>query len=404
MNTPRVVFICCLLTLSIPVWAKGPWVLKNLSQAPKIYPAPVPADPSMRAIFYDGLPWKGKPTRVFAWYGAPARKGAERLPAMLLVHGGGGTAFANWVKLWNDRGYAVIAMDTCGSLPSRGYGEPEGADHRPRHEFSGPPGWDDSFGQVDQPVHDQWPYHAVADILLANSLLRSFPEIDPNRIGITGISWGGYLVSMAASVDPRFRLAVPVYGCGFLGEDSFWVPAFEKMDHVKATRWLELWDPSVYLRQAAMPFLWVAGTNDFAYPMDSFQKSYRLPRGPRTLAIRVRMPHGHEPGENVPEIYAFADQYLKAALPLASIREQQRTGRLVVLEYRSTTPVMRAELNFTQDSGDWEHRKWQTVPADLDQGKNKVTVTLPEGVTVYYLNLIDDRGLIVSSQHEVLHP
>jgi len=75
------------------------------------------------------------------------------------------------------------------------------------------------------------------------------------------------------------------------------VPAFEKMGTLRRLDGSSLWDPSVYLRQAAMPFLWVAGTNDFAYPMDSLQKSYRLPRGPRTLAIRVRMPHGHEPGE-----------------------------------------------------------------------------------------------------------
>ena len=38
-----------------------------------------------------------------------------------------------------------------------------------------------------------------------------------------------------------------------------------------------LWDLSVYLAHAAMPFLWVTGANDFAYPLDSLQKSYRLP-------------------------------------------------------------------------------------------------------------------------------
>jgi len=54
--------------------------------------------------------------------------------------------------------------------------------------------------------------------------------------------------------------------------------------------------------------------------------------------------------------------------------------------------------------GEWEHRKWQSVPAELDQGKNMVTATLPEGVTVYYFSLIDDRGLIVSSEHDVLNP
>ena len=37
--------------------------------------------------------------------------------AMVLVHGGGGTAFDAWVRAWVKAGYAAIAMDTCGALP-----------------------------------------------------------------------------------------------------------------------------------------------------------------------------------------------------------------------------------------------------------------------------------------------
>jgi dienelactone hydrolase len=398
----RTICILWVATLSFDTSAQTPWNLKRLSQPPKVHDAAAPRADPMRAFFYDGLPWKGNPTRVFAFYGVPARKGAERLPAMVLVHGGDGTAFADWVKLWNDRGYAAIAIDTCGSVPSQGYGEPGGTDNRPRHDFSGPPGWNAAFEQVDWPVEDQWTYHAVADILLANSLLRSFPEIDPERIGITGISWGGYLASIAASVDSRFRLAIPVYGCGFLGEDSYWVPDFTKMGSAKSSRWLKLWDPSVYLGRAKMPFLWVAGTNDFAYPMDSLQKSYRLPRTTRTLVIRVRMPHGHMEGATPEEIHAFADEYMKSGAPLVSIRDQGRTGRRVWAKYSSTKPVIRAQLNYTLDAGVWQHRHWQTMPADLGHGRSAVNVTLPEGIKVYYFNLIDERGLIVSSEHAVI--
>jgi hypothetical protein len=85
-------------------------------------------------------------------------------------------------------------------------------------------------------------------------------------------------------VDSRFKLAVPVYGCGFLGENSAWLGDFEKMGTEKAAKWLGLWDPSVFLPRAEMPMLWITGPNDFAYPPDSWQKSYRLPKGPRTLS------------------------------------------------------------------------------------------------------------------------
>ena len=63
---------------------------------------------------------------------------ASELARNTLVHGGGGTAFADWVKLWNSRGYAAIAMDNCGSIPSRGSGEPGGADNRPRRAAAAP--------------------------------------------------------------------------------------------------------------------------------------------------------------------------------------------------------------------------------------------------------------------------
>jgi cephalosporin-C deacetylase-like acetyl esterase len=156
---------------------------------------------------------------------------------MVLVHGGGGTAFADWVKLWVARGYAAIAMDLCGCLPRKGKSGWE------RLPDGGPPGWG-GFDQIDQPAGDQWTYHAVADVLLAHSLLRSYPEIDPEKIGITGISWGGYLTCIAASIDARFKFAAPVYGCGFLGDDSTWLGTFEKMGKEKAAKWLGLWDPS----------------------------------------------------------------------------------------------------------------------------------------------------------------
>jgi dienelactone hydrolase len=393
----------CLLMASAMAWAAGPWDLKRLSAPPQVYPAEL-HEQSMRSLFYDGLPWKGRPTRVFAWYGVPeTRPASGKFPAIVLVHGGGGTAFADWVKLWNSRGYAAIAMDTCGSLPSRGYDEPGGAKDRPRHEFSGPPGWDAGFDQIDAPLEDQWTYHAVADILLANSLLRSFPEIDANRIGITGISWGGYLTSIAASVDPRFRFAVPVYGCGFLGDNSVWLPAFAKLGPETAHKWLDLWDPSVYLPRARMPFLWVAGTNDFAYPLDSLQKSYRLPKSPRTLAIRLRMPHGHSgPGERPEEIRAFADHIVGAGQPLASIHRQGRNGRKAWAGYRASVPLERAELLYTTQTGKWQDRLWIAVPAEVDSSGKRVSAVLPEGVTVYYFNLIDRRGLVVSSEHQTL--
>jgi hypothetical protein len=251
-------------------------------------------------------------------------------------------------------------------------------------------------------VSDQWTYHAVADIILANSLLRSLPEIDPHRIGITGISWGGYLTTIAASVDGRFKFAIPVYGCGFLGEDSSWLPNFKAMGEAKAHQWLSLWDPSVYLPQATIPFLWVDSTNDFHYPLESLKKSYLLPRGPRTLSIHLRMVHSHEAGEAPEEIYAFAGQMLNGGVPLAIIKSQKRNGRSVQVKYKAVNPVIRAELLYTMDDTQWKDRRWRVNKAKINARKHVVTALIPDGTTAFFVNLIDTRGLIVSTEHETL--
>ena len=73
---------------------------------------------------------------------------------------------------------------------------------------------------IDEPVGDQWPFHAVAAALRAHSLLAADPAVDAARIGLTGISWGGYLTCLVSGVDERYRFACPVYGCGFLRGNS----------------------------------------------------------------------------------------------------------------------------------------------------------------------------------------
>lgn len=376
----------------------GPkWDLNVLGKAPRFKPAKEPVAKEVESIFFDGVPFQKKPTQVFAYYGRPKNlKPGEKVPGIVLVHGGGGTAFDAWVRLWNSRGYAAIAPDLCGCVPIGSYGKWQ------RHEAGGPPGWG-GFNQIDWPQEDQWTWQAVANILLAHSLLRSLPDVDAERIGLTGISWGGYLTCITSGVDPRFRFAVPVYGCGFLGDNSTWLPTFAKMPAEQSARWLRWWDPSVYLKDTKMPMLWVTGTNDFAYPMDSLQKSYRLPQGPRSVCLRVRMPHGHGgAGENPAEIHAFAESLLNGGLSLAQIAGQGRNGEEVWATYQSKAPIVRAELNYTCQTGVWKERKWETLPATVDTANCRVTARLPQGVTVYYLNLIDDRGLIVSTEHEVI--
>ena len=135
----------------------------------------------------------------------------------MLVHGADGQAFGQWVQAYARRGYAAIAMDLAGNWQPTPQGAPV------RHPEGGPPQDDATkFRLPDVPDGDQWVYHAVADVVLANSLMHMIPEVDASRIGITGIGWGGTLTCIAAGLDPRFKAALPMFGCGFLEQNSFW--------------------------------------------------------------------------------------------------------------------------------------------------------------------------------------
>ncbi len=292
------------------------------------------------------------------------------------------------------RGYAAIAMDTCGNVPRGTYA------HWEHHEAGGPPGND--LGAADEPAVDQWPYHAVADVILAHSLLRSRKGVDAERVGITGISWGGYLTCIVSGLDDRLKFAIPVYGCGFLGENSVWKPEIEKLG-ARGERWLAMWDPSHYLGQGSMPKLWVTGTNDFAYPMDSLQKSYRIAGGRSILCIRPRMPHGHGgAGENPEEIHAFANAMVRRGKPLVEVIRQERNGDRVRVELRGS--VTKAELLYTTSAGPWTDRRWETAAGGVEPGGRAAIAALPPGTTAYYLNLIDDRNLVVSTEHVSVEP
>ncbi|HEX2999772.1 MAG TPA: alpha/beta fold hydrolase, partial [Armatimonadota bacterium] len=228
-------------------------------------------DNGVWSLLYRGEPFRGKPTRVFAWYATPGTLRGDTskdrdLPCVVLVHGGGGHAFREWAEMWANRGYAAIAMDLAGCGP----------DEKPLPD--GGPGQSDEekFRPIDGPVTDMWSYHAVANVILAHSLARSFPEVDPGRTAITGISWGGYLTCIVSGLDNRFHAAVPVYGCGFLAQDSFWLDIFSTLTPAQRERWTTLFDPSRYIGAASMPMLFINGANDFAYPLGSYAKTYGL--------------------------------------------------------------------------------------------------------------------------------
>ncbi len=380
-------FIASTTPLAAQRASTGPWDVKAL-QTTAVKVEWGDAKGTTREVYYSGEPFQGNPTRVFAYYAKP--KGDGPFPAILLVHGGGGKAYDQWATHWAERGYCALAMDLSGNGPKGRLadGGPDQSDENKFRDFD------------DKTVRDLWTYHAVAAVLRGHNLLRSLPEVDKEKIAVTGISWGGYLTCIVAGLDDRLKAAVPVYGCGYLHENSVWKELrFDKVDAPRAKRWAETFDPSKYLPGVKCPMLFLNGTNDFAYPLDSYKKCYELVTAARTVSVRIRLPHGHI--WTFGEVDAFIDSHLKKGDPLAEVAAMKREQEIASTTVTSKVDLKSAQLNYALATGTWQKREWKTLPAELNDGR--VSAKLPtERPLVYYLSVTDKRGLEVSTPHEIL--
>lgn len=365
---------------------------------------------AVHSLLYAGETYKGRPTEVFAFYASPATLGVgkpgEKYPGVVLIHGGGGTAFAEWTYLWAKRGYAAIAMDLAGAHPPEVAYDPKTGvplsnahDQKTRTKLpnGGPDhGHAEKFDTIGGDTSDDWPFHAVASVMRAHTLLRSFPEIDANNTAVTGISWGGYTTCLVASLDDRFKAAVPVYGCGFLHEgESVQKPAIDKLGD-RRMDWVKAYDPGTWLSRCRVPILFVNGTNDVHYVLDSYMKSFDVVPGEKQMRIQVNMPHGHPPGWAPQEIGLFIDSKCRSGQPLAVPSIPKIEGENVIVTFTSGVPVKSAQLNYTTDGGLRSKRTWKSVAATIEAGK--ITAPKPPAdANTWYVSLTDERGAMVST-------
>ena len=374
------------------------WNTRALFKTPKVYPTTESPVPGMRALFYEGANYKGRPTRVFSYYAAPDGKPPKGgWPAVVCAHGGGGTAYPDWVRKWNSNGYAAIAMDLEGHLPGgKAHGLKGNLPVNRGHKDSGPARID-WFGDRGLSDREQWFYHAVADVVRANSLLRSFPEINRAKIGLTGISWGGTIVSTVAGVDSRFVFVIPVYGAGFIHESdnqglSQWFPP-KNMTASQFSDYRRKWDPSAHLHYAKMPMLFVTSVADPVFQINVFAKSSQAAGGQSTLCMRPWMIHAHGNGwEDAPEIYNFADSIVKNGPPLPKLGRPKVSSATGLLHTSYTGEFSAAWVYFTTSGGLWKGRKWHFI--ECARGKKELVSKkpLPRGTTAYMVYVFKDTG------------
>ncbi len=187
----------------------------------------------------------------------PAAREAEykSFPAILDIHGGPKTVYGDIyfheMQYWLSQGYIVI------------YTNPRGSDGR-----------NDAFSDI----RGDYGGRDFRDIMaFVDQALQIYPQIDPERLGVTGGSYGGFMTNWIVTHTDRFKAAATqrsisnwtsFYGVSDIGFRF----AFDQNN----TSWADedafsiLWDhsPMKYVRQAKTPCLIIHSEEDYRCPLE----------------------------------------------------------------------------------------------------------------------------------------
>ena len=370
--------------------------LSDLTNAPKMHLANgSKSSDNPRAIFFEALPWKGKNTRAYGWLGMP-KSNRSKVPAVVLVHGGGGSAFKEWVERWNEQGFAAISIAVEGQTDNK-VDNDEGKKEWQKHPWAGPSRVG-IFGDSDQPLTDQWMYHAVSQTILAHSLLRSQPEVESSKVGLMGVSWGGIITSIVMGIDSRFAFAIPVYGCGYLNEADHHYKGSLENNAV----YLNGWEAGLRLNKAKMPSLWFSWPGDKHFPMEILKKSYLGQAGPNMVSLVPDMGHGHRPAWSRSESYAFAREIIESGRIGCKRLDSGILGKQAYARFLYQGTIDQATLVHSTETGFTGKRKWIQTPIRLVQKGDiwRADWPLPQGTTGWFINVEMDGRIVSSDYHD----
>jgi hypothetical protein len=266
--------------------------------------------------------FKGKVSRIAAFYAFPTGT-KEKLPGLLDLHGGGQKASLTVVIFAAQNGYAGLSINWGGN-PMEGAkeGEPNtdwGAlDATQKHN--------DHYGTmkpdaktldvVESPRNNNW-FLLVLAARRGLTFLEQQPEVNAQRLGVTGHSMGGKLTADLAGIDARVKAAVPSCGgCGSAPGKISGMPG-SGMRNEESALHLGTIDDCAYIPRIRCPILYLSPTNDFAGPLDNMAENWKQIGSQEVrYAISPHFNHRHVAEFSVTQ-YLWFEQHLKGgpALP-----------------------------------------------------------------------------------------
>ena len=338
-------------------------------------------------IYYYSRPYKREPVRVFGYFCYPQKR-AGKLPAILLSHGGGGHASRSTSINWAKKGFAVLAID----LPGKG-------ENRARSRSTGPDMLVATLLRTEPDPSYNYLVHAVAAARNGITYLTQRKEVDRQRIGMIGLSWGGVLTLLTNGQDDRLKAAVNVFGAGYIPEGCTWQEIFTAMPETAKGRWDSYIDPQNFLATQHAPIFFVTGTNDHCYYLPIFQKSFIEVAAGKDLLLIPNLRHKFLAAAERPA-FTWLEQQLKTGGTFPRITELpvfRKNANKIIFPFTAAvhSQVKSARLYYTAGGPQgFTGKKWQAVQPY--QEADKYFFALPFSILkpeiLYYVTFTDDHG------------
>jgi len=222
-------------------------------------------------------------TPVHGWLVKPPDfDSTRRYPLLLSIHGGPHVMWSRHEPtMWHEwqlqaaRGYVVLA---CNPRGSDGYGRDFRAE-----------------------LYSHWGEADLPDLLAGLEKVVGFGYVDPERLFVTGGSYGGFMTAWVIGHDRRFRAAVSQRGVydliSFYGTSDIPLLTEWEFDAVPWQDPQKLWaySPLAHVEQIHTPLLLIHSENDFRAPIPAAEGLFVALRRLGREVEMVRFPRdGHE--------------------------------------------------------------------------------------------------------------
>jgi len=246
--------------------------------------------------------------------------------------------------------------------------------------------------------------HAVAAARNGITYLSRRKEVDPNRIGMIGLSWGGVLTLLTNGQDKRLKAAVNIFGAGYIPEGCTWEDWFSSMPANDKEIWNNYIDPKNFLATQHAPILFITGTNDHCYYLNTFQKSYDEVPIEKNCYLIPNLRHRFTASAADPSL-AWFDHYLKGGkrFPKISLLTPfvKGTDKVIIpARVNSDCQIKSVRLYYTLGGPQgWTAKLWKNIAPYRDGGLYyfPIPTDIIKPDILFYASAVDSNGGVASS-------